>query len=226
MRTATAYVLFALLPLASCAGLVGCEIFDDTGTDDTDTDTDDTDVPDDYTVTFDFDPVSGTPVVVTAQGDSDESCTAPCQVQVHKTGLWQITAENDVFWYISWAQKLEAKDDEATFTYEWDEDYAYGVKIEEPTQYVSDVDGYEYMIWTEIRSPDGLLSDLGHDYVALHGLPNGTIPLTGYTFDWTDEGIGGSRWTGYIQEDLEIIHWERWDLEGELLYEEDMRRVH
>lgn len=223
MRTATAYVLFALLPLASCAGLVGCEIFDDTGTDDTDTDTDDTNVPDDYTVTFDFDPVSGKPVVVTAQGESDESCTAPCQVEVHKTGNWYITAENDVFWYISWVQKLEAKDDDATFTYEWDEDYAYGVKIEEPTQYVSDVDGYEYTIYTEIRSAEET-PDLGHDYVTLRGLPCGNLPLVdGYTFDWDS----GYRWTGYVQEDLEIIHWEKWDVETEeLLYEEDMRRVH
>ncbi len=221
MRTAIAYVLFALLPLALCAGLVGCEVPEDTNPTD-DTDTDDTDVPDDYTVTFDFDPVSGTPLVVTALGSSNESCTAPCQIRVHKTGTWQITAEDDVFWFISWAQELEAKDDGAIFTYQWDEIYSYGVKIEEPIQYISETDGDECFIYTEIMPPGAAVPDLGHDYVALQGLPIAGIPVTGYTFELNH---GGDWWIGSIQEDLEILHVEVWRDE-ELLGMEDWRRVH
>lgn len=217
----TTYALFALLPLAMGVGCVGCEIPNDDTDDTIANDTGDTEDPDGYNVVFNFDPVSGTPLVVTAQGDEDESCTAPCSIVVHKTGDWFITAQDDVFWFISWSRKLENKDDDATFTYQWDEDYAYGVKIEESVYIDPDED--EHTIYTEIRSGDEIPS-LGHDFVALQGLPVGGIPVTGYTFELSDGGI--NLWTGYMQEDLEILHIEIWDIESEeLLEEEDWRRV-
>jgi hypothetical protein len=215
---ALASILFVFLPLAAGVGCAGCENhFDDTQVSN---DTGDTEDPDGFNAIFNFDPVSGTPLVVTAQGEDEESCTAPCSIAVHKTGNWYISAEDEVFWFISWVRKLESKDDDATFTYQWDEDYAYGVKIEESV-YISEVDGYEYTIYTEVRSPDGGLSDLDHDYVALQGLPTGGIPMTGYT---SDTICGGEKWIIEVQEDLEIIHYERWTPDGEELYFEDTMR--
>ena len=220
---ALASILFVFLPLAAGVGCTGCENpFDDTQVPN---DTGDSEDPDGFNAVFNFDPVSGTPLVVTAQGEDEESCTAPCSIVVHKTGNWYISAQDEVFWFISWVRKLESKDDDATFTYQWDEDYSYGVKIEESV-YISEVDGYEYTIQTMIIEPGGSMSDLGHDLVVIDGLPLGSMPLIGYTFDVDETPNEGYRWTGYVQEDLEIIHWEKWDVEGVLLYEEDMRREH
>jgi len=222
----TTYALFALLPLAMSVGCVGGEVLDDsqeTGVIDTDEtgDTEDTDIIPGYKVTFDFAPIEGSPTVAVSKGNDKFSCQAPCQIEVEKTGTWTIAADDPTFWMIGWTKTLSEIDVDATFAYDWSQDYAYGVKVADPTRYISEESGDEFYVYTEIRSGDEI-PGLGHDYVAMQGLPVAGIPMTGYSYDWT----GGYRWCGYLQEDLEILHFEKWEVDGEVITAEDWQRAH